>query len=108
MPIMTKTLADRLNEVVDRDPRSANRISQDADLGRNFIRSIVVERKDPSIGKLETLLKQFEEKDKFYILTGHEMTEDDLKFLRLLSGLSPEARRNAAQLFRSLLATEGA
>lgn len=99
---MEKNYVSRLAEVIERDPRTPNRISTDADLGRNYVRSILEDGKTPRFDQLLQLLNQLGEQEKTYVLIGQTVTPEDLEFIKVLSKLSPEARKNALQMFRSL------
>ena len=103
---MDTDMRQRLREVLDADPRSDNKISEDASLGRNYVRSILKEGKTPRTEKLFALLKELGEGATVYVLTGRRITEADLEFLNLASGMSPSAKANAIELFRDLLGRE--
>ncbi|WP_136441608.1 hypothetical protein [Pacificoceanicola onchidii] len=92
----------RLLEVLERDPRSPNRISEDARLGRNYVRTITKDGKMPKLDHFDALLNTMSYQDKMYVLIGQRLTEQDLEFVRILADLSPEARRHAVDFFRAL------
>lgn len=103
---MNEEVLTRLIEAIERDPRKANRISTDAGLGRNYVRSIVEEGKSPKADTLIQLLNALGNDALIYVLTGHQISEEDLEFLSLISDLSPEAKQSAIGLFRGLLERE--
>lgn len=105
---MTSTMITRLADVIARDPRSANRISTDAGLGRNYVRSILEEGKSPRLGQLHALLATFAPKDATYVLTGMDADTDDLELLKLIVNLEPDAKRKAIAFFKSLVTDQNA
>lgn len=103
---MNEQMLARLVAAIERDPRTANKLSTDAKLGRNYVRSILEEGKSPKAETLMKLLDALGSNATIYVLTGREVSSEDFEFLELLSNLSPDAKHKAIELFQSLLAHE--
>ena len=103
---MVGEMVARLAEVIEKDPRSANRISTEAGLGRNYVRVILEEGKSPRMEQLDMLLQTLSSKDALYVLSGIDGGEDDLVLLRLLSRMDVDTKRKAIAFFQSLLPPE--
>lgn len=102
---MTEGWFDRLEEAIRSDGRSLKRLSEDAHFGTNFVQQMLKDKKDPGIRKLEQLFAVMRPGTDIYVFTGAKMTEQDLEFLRAISLLDDDARRDALAVLRRLAGT---
>lgn len=85
----------RLAEMAKADPRALRVISEDAGCGPNYL-SELLRGKDPTVGKLLSILQQLGSPSLFYVLTGLPLQEKDVPFLRLVLS-SPDDMKGPIQ-----------
>lgn len=92
----------RLIDAIDADCRSHNQLSEDAGLGRNYIQQMVKYGKQPTGPKLEAILNALGGgKLAVYVMTGLDITDEDLDTLRLLQEADDEIRSNVIAILRA-------
>lgn len=95
---------DRLKQAIERDPRSMTAISLAAGCGQNYVQQMFRDGKEPGADRLARLIDVLGETSGLYVLTGLDLTDADLEFLRIARQLSPDAKARAADLFRAMKA----
>lgn len=96
-------ILSRLSEVVDQDYRTPNRISADAGLGRNYVRSIISDGKSPTLESVSAVLETLENPQRIYVLTGLRVGWDDMETLRIFNALPVGVKASMKQMLRSIV-----
>ena len=92
---------DRLKEAIAADPRGLRALSRDAGLGVNYVQQMIKDGKEPGTEKLTKLLEALGQGSSVYILTGEEISEQDLEFLRAVHRLNPDIRAEAMRFLQA-------
>lgn len=93
---------ERLLEAIKADPRSLNKLSEEANLGRNFVQQMIRNGKEPGSEKLSGLLALFSEQTAMYVLTGLHLDRESLHILDTISRLNTEDRRSAKHILERM------
>ncbi|OPB29462.1 helix-turn-helix transcriptional regulator [Bartonella sp. WD12.1] len=81
---MTKIEKDwfqRLIELIKNDGRTMIEISKAAGCGQNYIQQMVNGGKRPSVDKLMAILNALGNASAIYVITGFNISEEDIKFI---------------------------
>lgn len=92
----------RLIEVIERDDRSYRAISLAANLGPNFVQQMIKVGKSPGTDKVSALLATFPRGAALYVVTGIQVSGEDLEFLREFSSRDPQAKKTLLDLLRQM------
>ena len=82
-------------------------ISVAAGCGPNYVQQMLGAGKEPGTDHLARILDTLGQDAALYVLSGVEITPDDLEFVALIKALSPESRADALRFFRGLQAGAG-
>jgi transcriptional regulator with XRE-family HTH domain len=102
--LMQENWFARLEETIQADGRSLRKLSEDAKCGPNFVQQLLKDKKDPRASQLSKLLAALGREAEFYVLTGLRLSQGDLEFVSLVSGLEPGARQDVLSLMQRLAA----
>lgn len=93
---------ERLIELVEKDQRSFRELSKAAGCGPNFVQQLIKDRKDPRASQLERLLQALGPGADLYVLTGLQLSNMDLEFLKTVSSLDADGRRAALTVLQKM------
>ena len=96
----------RLVSAIRADGRDMRALSLAAKCGPNYIQQMIKDGKRPTVDKLMSILDVLGEAKTFEILTGAQLTAEDLEFVRLTSSLDGDAKRAALSFFQALQAKQ--
>jgi len=77
-------------------------ISREAGLGQNYVQQMVKDRKQPTVDKFLAIMNVLGKSKVGYVLTGSEISEEDMQLVEAAAGLPPSAKPAALELFRKL------
>lgn len=99
---MNRDWFPRLLAVIEKDPRSKRKLSQDAGLGDNFVQQMIKNGKQPGAENLQALLDTLGYTKMIYVLTGIELLDEDEGAIRALLSLPAATRQKAKDLFLAI------
>lgn len=85
---MKKTEKDwfqRLIELIKSDGRTMIEISKAAGCGQNYVQQMINGGKRPSVDKLMAILNTLGNASAIYVITGFNISDEDLKLIALIS-----------------------
>lgn len=81
-------------------------ISLAAGLGQNYVQQMVKERKQPTVDKFLAIMNVLGKSKVGFVLTGAEISEEDMLLVEAAAGLPPSAKPAALELFRKLSSSQ--
>ena len=103
---MNEEWFQRVKEMIEADPRSYRKLSEDAGCGQNFVQQFVNGGKDPRSSQFSKLLTALGPGAAVYVISGLKMSQQDLEFLRVVSSLPPDAQSEALAVLRRMAGTQ--
>ncbi len=97
---------ERLKAEIEGDQRTLRQLSNDAGVGVNYVQQMLKDGKKPGADRLARLLSALGGETSLYILTGVRASQEDLELLRVVNGMSAQAKRKARELFQALASGE--
>lgn len=101
---MTDNWLDRLHEALKNDPRSLRAISTAAGCGPNYLQQMLRDGKEPGTDRLARILDVLGREKSLYVLTGINITEEDVEFLEIITRLKGEVKADGLRFLRSIQA----
>ena len=96
---------DRFLELIEASKaagRDYKEISREAGLGQNYVQQMVKHRKQPTVEKFLAIMNVLGKSKVGYVMTGAEITEEDMMLVEAAAALPPTAKPAALDFFRQL------
>ena len=100
---------DRLLSLIEESKNAGKdykEISRAAGLGQNYVQQMVKNRKQPTVDKFLAIMNVLGKAKVGYVLTGEEISEEDLMLVEAAAGLPSSAKPAALDFFRQLSASQ--
>ncbi|MBT0779574.1 helix-turn-helix domain-containing protein [Paracoccus sp. pheM1] len=99
---MEKNWYARLLEVIEADPRSYKRLSEDIGHGQNYVQQMITNKKEPGSDKLAKLLDALGQDAALYVMTGVRANAQTIEYLNLLAVAPVDLRQSTLDLLSKL------
>lgn len=99
---MSEGWFDRLREAIEASDKSMPEISLAAGRGRNYVQQMLKNRKQPGIENLLRILDALGSADAIYVLTGIQLTQETLDFVRVFEKIPDSQIDHALAVLRAM------